>query len=191
MSIRVSIVEDHEIYRTALANLLSDHDELEVHILAENGIDFLKQMQGKEIAHVILVDFEMPGMDGPETVREIRKHYGDSAKIMGLSIHKEPRLVNEMLDAGANGFISKDAKSKELFYAIRSLLEYDYYISPMISEELYERKDGSISVMQKDPLSPTELQMLRLICEQKTNKEIAEECMYQLILQTPIETDSY
>ncbi|MBR9859253.1 response regulator transcription factor [bacterium] len=174
MSISISIIEDHEIFRKALANLLSDREELEVQITASNGRDFLDQMLGKEPTDVILVDFEMPLMDGPETVKQIRKNFGNKVKVLTLSIHKEPRLVNEMLDAGANGFVTKDASSDELFLAIRRVLDIEFYISPLISKQIYTKKDGKKSLFKKDPLSDSELEMLKLICEQKTNKEISD-----------------
>lgn len=170
--ITISIAEDHTLFRDALAGLLNDFDEFQVTITAENGQALLNKLNEATITDLILVDIEMPVMDGPSTVKALRNKFRSEVKILGLSMHKEYRLVNEMLQCGANGFISKDSSTDELKQAIYGVLHHDYYLSNEMSRLVVGKHYNIIKA--DDDLTDLERQLVLLVCEQKTNSEIAD-----------------
>lgn len=170
--IKLGIVEDHRILRTAMVNLINDHDDFEVIIEASNGQELLDLLDRSALPDVILVDVEMPIMDGPTTVKKYRSQFGTEVKLLGLSVHKEPRLVNEMIQNGANGFVTKAASSTELFLAIKKVIQSGYYVSRDIASFL---KSSDLPMLSDQMLNSKEERILKLICQQKTNEEIAVE----------------
>ena len=170
--IKLGIVEDHRILRTAMVNLLNDHDDFEIVIEAANGQVLLDLLDRSNLPDVILVDVEMPVMDGPTTVKKYRKTYGTEVKLLGLSVHKEPRLVNEMIQNGANGFVTKAASSIELFQAIKTVYNSGFYVSRDIASYL---KSSDLPKLTDQTLNSKEEKILKLICQQKTNEQIAQQ----------------
>jgi DNA-binding NarL/FixJ family response regulator len=170
--IKIGIVEDHRILRTAMVNLIHDHDDFDVIVEASNGKELLDILSHSALPDVILVDVEMPIMDGPTTVKQYRSKFGTEVKLLGLSVHKEPRLVNEMIQNGANGFVTKAASSAELFHAIKTVFTSGYYVSRDIASFL---KSSDIPKLTDERLNKKEEKILRLICLQKTNEQIALE----------------
>ncbi|MFT5724667.1 MAG: DNA-binding NarL/FixJ family response regulator [Bacteroidia bacterium] len=168
--IKIGIVEDHRILRTAMVNLINDHDDFEVTIEASNGKELLEILSHSVLPDVILIDVEMPIMDGPTTVKEYRANFGNEVKLLGLSVHKEPRLVNEMIQNGANGFITKAASSTELFLGIKKVFQSGYYVSRDIASFL---KASDLPILSDQTLNEKEEKILKLICQEKTNEEIA------------------
>lgn len=168
--IKLGIVEDHRILRTAMVNLINDHEDFQVIIEASNGQELLDTLDRTNLPDVILIDVEMPVMDGPTTVKEYRSQVGVEVKLLGLSVHKEPRLVNEMIQNGANGFVTKSASSSELFLAIKKVLQTGFYVSRDIASFL---KSTDLPVLSDQVLSEKEEKILKLICQQKNNEEIA------------------
>jgi|AntRauTorckE5430_2_1112549.scaffolds.fasta_scaffold05971_1 DNA-binding NarL/FixJ family response regulator len=168
---RIAVVEDHGILRTSFVNLINDEDNFTVIVEAENGQQLLTRINPLALPDVVLVDVEMPIMDGPETVLELRKRYGNKMKILALSIHKEVRLINEMLQNGANGYVSKAASANELFTGIKKVISVGYYLSKDISIIM---KDSGLVILQNPKLSEKEEAILKLIYEEKGNPEIAE-----------------
>ena len=169
--IKLAIAEDHNVLRTALVNLLNDNSDFSVIIDVPNGQELLVRMSDQNLPDLILIDVEMPILDGPTTVKKVREVYGEKVKIIGLSVHRELRLVQEMLESGANGYVSKAANHDELFSAIHKVMKFEFYLSSDISHyintaDLPENKDMS--------LTETEEAILKLICNQHTNQEIAD-----------------
>jgi DNA-binding NarL/FixJ family response regulator len=170
--IKVGIVEDHHMFLEAMVNLINDNEEFEVVIKAINGKEFLKWINEDNLPDVVLVDVEMPIMDGPAMVKVIRARYGDHIKLIALSMHKEVRLVNAMIENGANGFITKSTSTDELFMAIRKVLHSGFYISRDIAKYV---NICEMMVVKDEALNPTEENILILICNEKNNEEIAQE----------------
>jgi two-component system, NarL family, invasion response regulator UvrY len=170
--IKIGIVEDHRILRTAMVNLINDHDDFEVVIKAPNGQVLLDSLDRSALPDVILVDVEMPVMDGPTTVKNYRATFGEEVKLLGLSVHKEPRLVNEMIQHGANGFVTKAASSTELFQAIKKVYNAGFYVSRDFAGFL---KSSDLPKLSDQTLNKKEERILKLICQQKTNEQIASD----------------
>lgn len=167
---KIAIVDDHEILRNGISDLINDKKDYSIVLEAENGLDLLNRINPKAIPDVFLVDVEMPVMDGPSTVKKLRRKYGKRIKILGLSSHKEIWLINEMIDNGANGYVSKAATADDLVNAISKVKRNDFYLSKDISLILKEYKNTGL----KPKLNDKELAILKLICLEKTNPEISK-----------------
>jgi DNA-binding NarL/FixJ family response regulator len=173
--IRLAIADDHTLFRQGLSALLSDYDELKVVTKVPNGLELVQSLKSKPV-DVAIVDYEMPEMDGLETTRQIRLKYPDT-KIISLTMHNSEDLILQLLDKGTNGFLLKDFDSEKVVDAIYAVLENGYYFNDHISKDMLHH------VMKKQKLKPRfgmsalsdkEIQIIRLICEEKTNKEISE-----------------
>jgi DNA-binding NarL/FixJ family response regulator len=167
---KIAIVEDHDLLRTSFVNLINEREGHKVILEAINGDDLIRKINPQDLPDVILVDVEMPIMDGPETIKVLRKKYGESMKLLGLSVHKETQLIKEMLKLGANGYITKSASADELFIAIDKVMSVGFYLSKDVARLI------NISSLSKgNTLNEMEERILLLICAEKINKEIAED----------------
>ncbi len=169
-AIRILLADDHPIVRQGLKLIISAHSDLEVVGEAGNGREAV-DMAGKLHPDMVLIDVAMPELNGIEATRRLVSANG-RLKVLVLSMHKEAVYVREILKAGARGYILKGAIDTELLNAIRSVAKGDGYISPAVSGALLNdyRKDVTDPV---DLLSGREREVLQLIAEGKTNKEIA------------------
>ena len=171
--IKLGLADDHTLFRKAMIAMLNEYDDLEVCIEASNGQELLDKLNQSTMCDVLILDIEMPVMNGAETARKIRATYGDEPCILALSMHKEYYLVQDVLESGANGFVPKEAKPEELKYALDSVLRHGFYLNPQISRQVFGNKYNP--AQEEYGLTKTEIEIITLICEQKTNKEIANE----------------
>lgn len=173
---RILIVENHTLLRAGLKMLLSQDASLEVIGETDNGRDAI-QMASKLMPHLILMDLNMPGMNGIEATRDIKMRF-PQIRVLVLTIHKTEEYIHESLKAGADGYLLKDATHNELTVAIRSILSGKTYLSPDISERIingYLNPNGSSSVTSPwDTLTYREREVLKLVAEGHPNKHIAE-----------------
>ena len=173
---RVVIAEDHTILREGLRALLSAESDLEVVGEAEDGRQAIQRVEelGPDL---ILTDLSMPKMNGVEAIREIKKHAPET-KVLALTVHKAEEFILEVLQAGADGYILKDASSEELIMAIKSVLGGKRYLSPSVSQMVIEGYlEGRKSFRSSSPwdtLTKREREILKLIAEGHKNKEIAD-----------------
>ncbi|MBV9083447.1 MAG: response regulator transcription factor [Acidobacteriaceae bacterium] len=169
-AIKILLADDHTIVRHGLKLILSAHSDLEVIGEAGNGRDAVELAQ-KLKPDIVVMDVAMPELNGIEATRRMVAANA-RIKVLVLSMHKEAVYVREILRAGARGYILKDAIDTELLNAVRSVAKGDGYISPAVSGALLNdyRKDVTDPV---DLLSGREREVLQLIAEGKTNKEIA------------------
>lgn len=169
-SIKILLADDHTIVRQGLKLILSAHPDLQVIGEAANGKEAV-ELASKLKPDVILMDVAMPDLNGIEATRRIVEAQ-PRLKVLVLSMHKEAVYVREILRAGARGYILKDAIDTELLSAVRSVAKGDGYISPAVSGALLSdyRKDVNDPA---DLLSAREREVLQLIAEGKTNKEVA------------------
>lgn len=173
---RIVIAEDHTILREGLRALLSSHPDLEIAGEAEDGRDAIRCTE-KVRPDLILMDLSMPKMHGLEAIREIRRRIPET-KVLVLTVHKTEEYILATLEAGAAGYVLKDATHAELVTAIKTVLGGKPYLSPAISERVIqgylEGKKGKKIDTSWDTLTPREREMLKLIAEGYKNKEIAE-----------------
>ena len=173
--IKLALADDHMLFRQGLIALLNDYEELKIVTEVPNGRELLQSLREKPV-DVAIVDYEMPEMDGLETTRQIRLKYPDT-KIISLTMHNSEELIMQLLDKGSNGFLLKDFDSEKVVDAIYAVIENGYYFNDHISKDMLHH------VMKNKKLKPRfgisaltdkEIQIIRLICEEKTNKEISE-----------------
>ena len=169
-AINILLADDHTIVRQGLKLILSAHPDLHVVGEAANGREAV-ELAAKLKPDIVLLDVAMPELNGIEATRKMVEA-NSRLRVLVLSMHKEAVYVREILRAGARGYILKDAIDTELLNAVRSVARGDGYISPAVSGALLSdyRKDVTDPV---DLLSPREREVLQLIAEGKTNKEIA------------------
>ncbi|MET1055710.1 MAG: response regulator transcription factor [Pedobacter sp.] len=116
----IAIVDDHTLFRKGLVSLLNESDEVEILFDAANGLE-LKQIMSKDrLPEVILMDINMPQMDGYATTKWVRKTY-PSVKVLALSIFDEDNSIVEMLKSGAGGYLRKESRASEMITAIKSI----------------------------------------------------------------------
>lgn len=172
---RILLVEDHTLLRQGLCSLLSTDPNLEVVGEADNGKDAIR-LAGSLSPNLILMDLSMPGTNGTESIREIKKRYPGS-KILVLTVHMAEEYIREALHAGADGYVLKHATCDELILAIKSVLNGKTYLSPDIAEKVVsgylDGGKGINPVSAWDSLTLREREVLKLIAEGQGNKHIA------------------
>lgn len=171
----VVIAEDHRILREGLKALLSSDSELLIAGEAENGKEAIKLVSSIN-PDIILMDLSMPKVNGLEAIREIRK-ISSSTKILVLTVHNNDEYISATLQAGANGYVLKQASFDELLISMKTVLRGKPYLSPAISETiitgyLHGKKNVEIK-SGYDTLTARERETLKLIAEGARNKDIA------------------
>jgi two-component system response regulator NreC len=172
--IRVLIVDDHTIVRYGVRLLLAGEPDIEVVGEACDGDQALAQIETLR-PDVVLMDIAMPGMDGLAATREVKTRWPD-VNVLVLTMHRTDDYFFEMLKAGASGYVLKGAKPGELVDAVRIVSQGEVFLYPTMARRLVQeflcREEG---IAASGPsLSPRERQILRLLAEGYTNKEIAE-----------------
>ena len=132
MSIKVLLGDDHRIMRQGLRALLEKEPDIEVIGEAEDGYSTI-ELARKLKPQVVVMDITMPNLNGIEATHQITKEV-PGVKVLALSMHTDQRFVEEMLKAGATGYLPKDCASEELVCAIHAVLANKIYLSPMIAD---------------------------------------------------------
>lgn len=175
--IKVAIADDHILLRNALAALIDKFDECEVIYQANDGKELLSLVQGDIKPDVILLDFNMPNLDGHDTALWLQKHMPHIHVLM-LTMYDSELLLIRLLQAGAKGFLKKDIHPSELKNAIQSVMQMGYYYSHQTSNRLanlFRTGNGEHLALQKNILNENEIKFLQLTCTEMTYKEIALE----------------
>jgi len=174
---RIFIAEDHTIVREGLRALLSSSPDFDVVGEAEDGRTAVRSV-GKLMPDLLLIDLSMPKMNGIEAIREIRKGCPE-VRIVVLTVHKTKEYILATLEAGADGYVLKDATHAELMLAIKSVLAGKPYLSPGVAGKVIEGYlKGRRALRPSSPwdtLTRREREVLKLIGEGYKNKEIADE----------------
>ena len=172
---RVLIADDHAIVRAGLRALLVEETEFELVGEAVGGYEAIELVE-KTNPDVLILVLSMPDLDGISVTRKIKPQYPDM-KILILTLHEDEALLKEAIKAGAAGYILKRAAEAELISAIRVILRGDLYVDPAMVRGLFQEPQQS-QVEQKNPtesLTPRETEILRLIVEGYTNRQIGQE----------------
>jgi DNA-binding NarL/FixJ family response regulator len=174
VSINILLVEDHQIVREGLRSLLEKQTGFRVVAEAEDGRAAV-QVAREMALDIVIMDVSMPDLNGIEATRQILAHNPDT-KVIALSMHADKRFVVQMLRAGASGYVLKNSAFGELELAIRTVLANRTYLSPKIAdlivkEYVHHLANAEPSVFSI--LTPRELEVLQLLSEGKTTKEIA------------------
>ena len=170
--IRVLIADDHGIVRSGLRMLIDRQSDMEVIAEADDGVAALEATQ---VHHpdVAVLDVSMPRMTGLQAAREIRAHVPDT-RVLLLSMHDDERYFLEGLEAGAAGYVLKRAADTDLIGAVRTVAAGRTFLSDDAQRALMDEWLEKGSPEPDDPLTPRELEVVKLIAEAFTNRQIAE-----------------
>jgi DNA-binding NarL/FixJ family response regulator len=171
------LADDHVLFRQGLERILEKKGDLEVVGEAGDGLELLNLLK-KLTPHMIILDISMPNLRGLEAIHEIKGIYPEM-KILILTMHKDKEYLHQAMSAGADGYLLKEDADTELFSAIEMVRLGKIYVSPHLANDLVDewakiRRGGSKPVSKPDHLTTREKEILKLIAEGKSSKEIAD-----------------
>ncbi len=173
--INIAIADDHALLRKGLMGLLNDA-HYEIKLEAENGKDLIQQLEKNGDIHVVLMDLNMPVMDGFETTVWLNKNK-PAIKVLALTMSNDDKDIIKMLRAGAHGYLLKDTEPQELKHAIDEVIRKGFYYSELISGKLIHSMNHAHESdrMQQviDSFAPHEMQYIQHACSDLTHKEIS------------------
>jgi len=173
--IRVLVVDDHAVVRRGLRAFFDSEPDLEVVGAAEGGtqaLDLLEELDSRRLRpHVVVMDLQMRPVDGIESTRRIRARY-DDVEVVVLTSFADDELVRAALEAGASGYLLKDADADEVAVAVRAAARGELQLDPAVARGLLSSL-GAVSYDARADLTARELEVLRLVGAGRANKEIA------------------
>lgn len=171
MKSKILIADDHAMFRDGLASLLSSNRNWEIAKKVSDGLEVLKALE-KEHFDIILLDINMPGMNGIDTVEIVRQKY-PKVKVLMLSMFNDIRNIQKVIKAGAHGYLLKDSSKKELVEGITTVLEGGTFFVDQVKEVLIHglRSENSFNEVK---LTDREKDILELICREYTTQQIAQ-----------------
>jgi DNA-binding NarL/FixJ family response regulator len=175
--IKIAMADDHLLLRDALATLINAFDNCRVIHQSGTGKELIENISSGGIPDVILLDLNMPGMNGFETATWLQKNV-PNVHVLMLTMYDSELSLIRLLQAGVKGFLKKDIHPSELKFAIQSVMQSGYYYSNHTTGKLVNlfRNNGEgISSLQKAILSDQEVEFLKLVCSDMTYKEIAQQ----------------
>jgi two-component system, NarL family, response regulator NreC len=173
VSTSVLIVDDHAVVRAGLRLLLDTEDDLEAIGEAGSARDAIFESRSLK-PDVVLLDVVMPGQSGLEIIAQLL-HENPDAKVLVLSMQDEPRYVREAFEAGASGYVLKEAADAEVVAAIREVAQGGRYLHPELGARLVALDSEERRRAEEDPLTEREHDVLRLLALGHTNQEIAKQ----------------
>lgn len=175
-SLKVIIADDHVLFRAGVKTALSLKKDIRIIGEADNGqqlLHLLKHLQ----PDVILLDIQMPIMDGITALPEIKKLYPEIRIIM-LTMHNDHSMISRLMELGANAYLTKNSDSEVIYEAIKTCYTNEYYFNDLTNKALL---DGLRTKRNADTFAPAEIKLsdkekhiLKLMCEEKSTKEIAD-----------------
>jgi DNA-binding NarL/FixJ family response regulator len=173
----VALIDDHILLRNGLASMVSSFDDYTVSMEANNGKHFIEQLAPSAVPDLVLMDINMPEMDGFETTLWLKEHHPD-VKVLALSMYDNEQSIIRILKNGAKGYILKETEPKEFKSALDSVLTKGFYYSEMITGKLIHAvnhlDEPESSIKPLISLNDREIEFLKLACSELTYKEIAE-----------------
>ncbi len=174
--IKVLITDDHALFRTGVRSSLLQYDDIEFIGEAENGMQLLSLIKFLK-PDVILLDIQMPIMDGIASLPEVKKVLPD-AKIIMLTMNDDVSMISKLMEIGANSYLTKDSDSETIYEAIKTVHDREYFFNDYTNKALLtglkSRRVLEASAHDDAELTEKELQVLKLMCDEKSTKEIAD-----------------
>ncbi|MGQ0827626.1 MAG: response regulator transcription factor [Bacteroidota bacterium] len=172
--VKLAIVDSHQMFREGMIVLIGKCTKLKVVISASNGKELIEKI-AEERPDVVLMDLDMPVMDGFETTDYLKKNYPD-IKILILTTHNDEEAIHYLIRAGIHGYILKNNNFQVITDAIYQVVKNGYYFNNKISKYLVQELTAAKKIIRsfkKNYLTPREIEVIRMICRGYTNKEIA------------------
>lgn len=172
---RIVLAEDHTLVRAGIKKIVEDYADLQVVGEAGDGLELLELLKTLD-ADLVILDISMPRMPGIEVAKEIKRSY-PRVKVLILTMHKMKEYLNDAIAAGVDGYLLKEDLAKELGSAISKIRQGMTYISTLLSNEMTSLFVQSIRVVPArpaEPLTPREIEIIKLIAEGKSSREIAD-----------------
>lgn len=178
--INIALVDDQQLFRESLVDAVQSDDTISCVMQCANGKEFLSILEcASEMPHVVLLDLEMPVMDGIVLNDVLQRKYPD-LKVIVLSIHANDRLVASLIKTGVSGYLSKNCDKKELLKAIKMVHEQGFYINADTMRAIQQHSHDKVGIVYNVNnipinLSKREVEILTLICKEYSNADIAAE----------------
>ena len=177
MNIKVAIADDQKLFRKGMAALISSFENMQLLFEAENGRELLDLCIHEAVKpDVIILDLSMPVLNGLETLKILKEDF-PSIKVVILTIHEAENFVLSTIQAGANGYLAKNAEPEEVELAIREVYKNDFHFTMAMLQLMRTglvKKTQSIVLENENKLTKREHEVLMLICKQFSSGEIAE-----------------
>ena len=173
---KILIVDDHPLFRKGIKSILLEDTNVKVIGEAGNSEEAMKLIE-KETVDIVILDLQMPGMSGIELSKMIKSRY-KSISIILLTMHKDERIFNNSLEYGLEAYILKENAVEEVLKAVHVVADGNFYLSPSMSEYMIQKSMKQKKLADENPgiknLSEKEKEILNMISQNKTTKEIAE-----------------
>lgn len=173
--VRIVIADDHKLFRMGLRQLIERHPEVAIIGEAATGLEAIS-IAKEHTPDVVLMDISMPELNGIEAARRLHEELPE-VRVVIVSMHSDRRYVLEALRAGVRGYLLKDSSPEEIFRAIQKVMSNQFYLSPQINEQViagFVQQGNSFAPSAFDILSGREREVLQLIAEGKSTKQIAD-----------------
>ncbi len=175
--IKVSIADDHKIFRDGIKMALKDREYLKILWEAEDGKDLMHKLTLKQ-PDVLLMDIRMPEVDGINAIGMIRKEY-ENIRIIVLNMYDDQEMITKMMEMGANAYLTKTTDPDEIYQAILTCMNDEFYFNDLVNKAVLLKLQHKKSVRQFYPnpvkFSEKEIKILKCIAEDKTTEEISKE----------------
>ncbi len=172
---KIVLAEDHVLVREGIKKIIEAFPGLQVVGEVGDGPELMKLLERLEVDMVIL-DISMPSLPGIEATREIKQAY-PTVKVLILTMHKKKEYLHNAMDAGVDGYLLKEDAPKELLNAIEKIRQGMLYVSPLLASDLanlYVKSQRQEEAGPVEPLTPREIEIIKMIAEGKSSKEMAE-----------------
>jgi DNA-binding NarL/FixJ family response regulator len=174
--IKVAIADDHVLFRAGVKTAMNMHKDIKMIAEADNGMQLLSVLKHVR-PDVILLDIQMPIMDGITTLPEIKNLYPD-IKVIMLTMHNDHSMISKLMELGANSYLTKNSDSEIIYQAIKTVHEQEYYFNQLTNKALIDglrvKRQAEAALPTDAKLTDKEVSILRMICEEKSTKEIAD-----------------
>ena len=174
--IKVIIADDHVLFRAGVKSALSMHKDIKMIAEADNGMQLLTILKHIQ-PDVILLDIQMPIMDGITTLPEIKKLYPD-IKVIMLTMHNDHSMISKLMELGENAYLTKNSDSEVIHEAVKTVFEQEFFFNQLTNKALIDglrvKRQAEAAMPVDAKLTDKEISILRMICEERSTKEIAD-----------------
>jgi DNA-binding NarL/FixJ family response regulator len=175
-AIKVIIADDHVLFRAGVKTALSMKKDIRMIGEADNGMQLLNLLKHVK-PDVILLDIQMPIMDGITALPEIKKLYPE-IKVVMLTMHNDHSMISKLMELGANAYLTKNSDSEVIYEAIKTVYEQEFFFNSLTNKALIDglrtKRQAESGLAADVKLSEKEITILKLMCEEKSTKEIAD-----------------